>query len=182
MSTESETFKIILFCGFCGQLRERDWPVKVDRGFKIMGGCDRCMIKGRKGERVRFAPTRAKIGAEICPPGVHVVKRSRQWQHGTHIELEGHLRDFDLMDFTPETFQPTDFQQVKESLIAKGASFVGIVGLCSGAIWTGWHLNEVGIILATDGNSIGLYDFVGVPGAPVESDLAYLESRVEGRR
>jgi hypothetical protein len=141
------------------------------------------MIKGRKGERVRFCSRYLQRNgfdayADVhAPDEAHVVTSAKQWQHCTHIELAGMPGTYDLMDFTPEKYQPSDFQLVKEKLIARNASLVGVIGLLNGALWTAWHLNERGIVLATDGNSIGLYDFIGEPGAPVGADLAYLENR-----
>lgn len=184
MSEQKETFPVKLICGFCGQFRDREFPVKLDRGFKLMRWCDRCAIKGDNGERVRLcsrylqshglsAFTDAPMPAEIL-----TVKSAKRWQHGTHVTVvEYPTRTYDLADFAPADYAPTDAQRVREKLITLGAKYKGTIGLCADALFTAWLLDDLGIIFAFNGESAGLYDFVGEHGAPVETDVQYLEKR-----
>jgi hypothetical protein len=185
-TAEKEQFPVTLVCGFCGLHEETTLPVRLKRPFKLTRGCSRCTIEGSEGERVRLCSRylqRHGFGqyAEARrPEEIGVVAKAHQWQHGTTIYLEGSAANvYDLMDFVPADYKPSDAQRVREKLLALGGDFVAAIGIFNGALFTTWLLDGVGIIFAFNGESVGLYDFVGEQGAPVEQDLRYLEMRHE---
>ena len=197
---EKEEWPTILVCTFCGSLTDYMMPVEMPFPFRGTNGCERCMIKGKKGERVKLcsrylARYGLKAFSDRESPATRIVERSKQWQHGTYVYLQGSEqrgKEYDLMDFVPEAYQPSEFQVLREKLLAMEAEFTGTIGmidrpcaipaLSQRSMYSLWKLDREPIILAYNGEHAWLYDYVGELDAPVEQRLSYLALRREESR
>ena len=69
----------------------------------------------------------------------------------------------------------TDYEQFVDEAKRMGAEFVGQIGDLDGKFYDAWRVNGFGFILARNSvGRIGVYEFVGKHGAPVENDIAWL--------
>lgn len=77
----------------------------------------------------------------------------------------------------------TDYEQFINEAKRLGAEFVGKIGDLDGKFYDAWRINGKGFILARNSTGrIGLYEFVGKDGAPVEEDIAWLAGKVGPER
>lgn len=184
---KEKSFPITYVCGFCGRHKQDTLPVKLERSYKVLRGCDRCTIRGRKGERARLCSRYlqrvgfSQFADARRPEDVMIVAKSKQWQHGTTIYVEGSAADsYDLMDFVPADYEPSDAQLVREKLLALGAEYVSTVGLSCGALFTAWTLGGSDLVFAFDGEHVAIYDSVGKRTGDDDLTL-YLERRAAGK-
>lgn len=72
----------------------------------------------------------------------------------------------------------TDYDQFLEEAKRMGAEHVGEIGDLDGKFFDAWRVNGYGFILARNiTGRIGIYEFVGKDGAPVEKDIEWLTAR-----
>lgn len=72
----------------------------------------------------------------------------------------------------------TDYEQFIGEAKRMGAEFVGQIGDFDGKFYDAWQIDGKGFILARNiTGRIGLYEFVGKDGAPVEEDIAWLTGK-----
>ena len=109
MADEKQEYAVAFTCAFCGNKWTEKFPVEIVH--KTVGACSRCYPPSSKGAKVRYgAPERRPSAATYADfhlkrGEVYTIKRTKQWQHGCFVYLEGFdNQQFDLMIFVPERF------------------------------------------------------------------------------
>ena len=69
----------------------------------------------------------------------------------------------------------TDYGRFVEEAQRLGAEHLGKIGDFDGVFYDAWRVNGQGFIVARNScGRVGLYEFVGKDGAPVDDDIAWV--------